>query len=477
MSDSTDLTLHRQLVEHFAAALDETVAAIRKELAEGKRPIGKGNEPRISYHDNGMPHLSDGSYFDHRGPLQYVDLLKRATDTTNPLFEPKFEQGRFSCVDALVDFIESNPNCAKSYQQINNTPEVSLTRILVELQLVHALNRFFQRYGDIAFAIDKHKPLLDPIFRGFFNERLDVTTVIPIALVKFDFARIRLAQDAYIFRMSEDLQKKRWSVKAYGANGHDGVVSAATHAFAITGWSWLNQPWFQMVQNLGAYTPALRDKVEELFAALRLVTGVSTGYAQELRLARGWTHLHTDQPPEVHAAGARRYPEEFDNFAWLRDDIPTISGDHMREIALVLGKMRSIENDRLVLALRRMNGALIRGEVADAILDATIALEILLSDGDSQSISYKLQMRAAALANLDTKGTGQAIRDDIKEIYDARSRIVHGGVRSRHKGAKTNTDQEMRDLSVTTLRKIIRVVLNNPKYLDPKKIDADLLIS
>ncbi len=36
----------------------------------------------------------------------------------------------------------------------------------------------------------------------------------------------------------------------------------------------------QMANALAGHTPLLRDRIEELFAALRLVTGVSTGYAQ-----------------------------------------------------------------------------------------------------------------------------------------------------------------------------------------------------
>ena len=477
MSDSTEPSLAHLLAAHFTAALEEVILAIRDELAAGRKPRGDRREPSISYGDNGMPRLSDGSNWEERGPLQYADLLEREVDPERPFNKIKFERGRFSQVDALSDFIQENPSCAKTYNiepQLKEESAFDLTRVVVEFQLQHAVNRFFQRFGNVSFDDHRRTLLLAPIFRGMFNERVRVTNVIPIALVKFDFSRMRLAPDAYIIRMSEGLQKKRWSVKAYGSSGHDGVVSAATHAFVITGWNWPNLPWLQMSSNLTAHTPALREKIEELFAALRLVTGASTGYAQELRLARGWTHLHVDQSPEVYAAGARRYSEEFDNFGWTRDDIATISREQMGEIATALRQIRSINDDRLSLASRRMNGAMIRSEAADAILDATIALEILLGDGDSQAVGYKLRIRAAALANFDEPGTGVEIGAAIKQIYEARSRIVHGALRKRQSG-KARLDQDDCDLAVKTLRRILRIVIKHSKYLNPKRIDADLL--
>lgn len=211
----------------------------------------------------------------------------------------------------------AHPNCAISLTLLSlaEAPSgLNFARIMIEIQLAHAANRFLQRYGGASYEGARRRALLMPILRGFFDRQLKVAAVIPIALVRFDFDRLRLTHDAYVIRMSEALQKRRWAVKAYGANGHEGVVAAATHAFVVTGWQWPNVPWMQMSANLAARGPALRDVIEELFAALRLTTGVATGYAQELRVARGWTHLHTDLPPEVHDAGARRYPKEFDDF-------------------------------------------------------------------------------------------------------------------------------------------------------------------
>ncbi|KQZ73071.1 hypothetical protein ASE06_11590 [Sphingopyxis sp. Root214] len=478
MTGSSDFTIAQKLVDHFSAAFEATVAAIHVELAAGKKPRGKRNHPKLDHRANGMPALSGGNSWDSDGGLQYADLLERESDSTNPFHRPRFEPGRFAEVDALIDFIRTNPGCSMNYAPeppAEGGISFDLTRVQIELQLAHAANRFFQRYGEVACDSRKRRAIMKPFIYGLFDDQLRVTNIIPIALVKFDFDRIRLAPDSYVIRMSDALQRARWAAKSYAANGHDGVVSAATHAFVLTGWHWPNQSWIAVIHDLAAHTPPLREKIEELFGALRLVTGVSTGFAQELRVARGWTHFHSDAPPEVFAAGARRYPEEFDNYGWMRDEIPVVTRDTMHEVAADLGRLRSIQDERFALALRRMNSAMIRSDVSDAILDSTIALEILLGDRAGEAINYKLKMRAAALANLETPGTGDAVRKAIGQTYDLRSRIVHGS-RGRN---RPNVEVDLaaaRRVALDTLRRILRIVAKYPHYLDPLRIDSELLL-
>lgn len=477
MKDDVDPELRRQLTELFDEALAAVIKAIRTELAKGRTPRQKTGEPSFTMRDNGMPSITNGSYYEERGPLQYADLLEPPPSPGGPFNTRKLEEGRFAEVDALVDFVMAHPDCAISLTPLSlaEAPSgLNFARIMIEIQLAHAANRFVQRYGGASYEGARRRALLLPILRGFFDRQLKVAAVIPIALVRFDFDRLRLTHDAYVIKMSEAFQKRRWAVKAYGANGHEGVVAAATHAFVVTGWRWPNLPWMQMSTNLAARTPALRDLIEELFAALRLTTGVATGYAQELRVARGWTHLHADLPPEVHDAGARRYPEEFDDFGWMREDLPTITREEMLAVSTVLARIRHAADERVELALRRLNGAMMRLDVADAVLDATIALEILLGDGDGQAIGYKLRLRAAALANLLDPGSGPAVSAAVKGTYEARSRIVHGV--GRKSKAKADDGAQVRETALGALRTVLRAILENPRFLTPARIDAELLI-
>ena len=76
MKDDVDPKLARQLTELFDEALGAVIRAIRAELAKGRTPRQKTGEPSLTMRDNGMPSLTNGSYYEERGPLQYADLLE-----------------------------------------------------------------------------------------------------------------------------------------------------------------------------------------------------------------------------------------------------------------------------------------------------------------------------------------------------------------------------------------------------------------
>lgn len=102
----------------------------------------------------------------------------------------------------------------------------------------------------------------------------------------------------------------------------------------------------------------------------------------------------------------------------------------MKAVAQTWAGLLAINDSRFALALRRFNAASTWDDPADVILDATIALEILLGDGDGQSISWKLRMRAAALIGIDADRSMMVeVRTAINNTYGVRSAIVHGGKR------------------------------------------------
>jgi len=114
-------------------------------------------------------------------------------------------------------------------------------------------------------------------------------------------------------------------------------------------------------------------------------------------------------------------------------------------------------------------------DVADAVLDARIALGILLGDGEGQAIGYKLRLRAAALANLVNPGRGTSVSVAVKETYEARSRIVRGiGRKSRAKN--TNGNADARETASCTLRTVMRAVLDHAGFLPPGRIEEELLV-
>ena len=122
-----------------------------------------------------------------------------------------------------------------------------------------------------------------------------------------------------------------------------------------------------------------------------------------------------------------------------------------------------------------------REDQEDAILDATIGLEILLSDGEAQEVTHKLGLRLAALSTLvpgyEEQAT-QVFHDVKKSIYPYRSAVVHGNDKRASKIGKTRAggaNTAVR-LAIQYLAMAVRAIAAHPQYLNPAAIDEDLLI-
>lgn len=466
----------RRLGELLLEAYNEAVAAILKHLEAGRKPSRVNRYPSFSSRDNEMPSLGDGVWGD--GPLEYSSLLDPPYGDDEVRRLGKFPPARFPAVAALVAFARENPEIAR-IRGVDLDPDEPFTKISIDLLIARAADVHFLRYGAVPVTASTRATVLKPLLKALFDTRLEIAILVPIALTRFDFDRLRLGPSSYIMRMSPGLQRARWRVKAYGANGHDQVLAAASHAFVLTGWGVPNSHWFGLAQTLSGLSSEARERIDALFAALRLETGIETGYAQEVRLARGWRHRHDYGLPEVHAAGARRYPEVFDDYGWNRQDLPLVTKAQMRGVAHLLDALEQAAGEQLGLATRRLNSAMVRSDLADAILDATIALEILLGDGDGQAISWKLRMRAAALAGIEGgHATATAMSDAIATVYATRSAIVHGGRRRRGNiDEHAERDLAAKRLAIDALRQVVKILARRPEYLDPRRIDSDLLMA
>jgi hypothetical protein len=78
------------------------------------------------------------------------------------------------------------------------------------------------------------------------------------------------------------------------------------------------------------------------------------------------------------------------------------------------------------VAIRRFNVFMDESEPEDKIMDAMISMEALyLYDSENAELSYRLSLRAACLLGRD-EGEKNYIRKLLKEVYDLRSKVVHG---------------------------------------------------
>ncbi|NGX97126.1 MAG: hypothetical protein G4V63_18475 [Candidatus Afipia apatlaquensis] len=458
-----------QYRELFEIAFFELHAAVLSHVNKPGQYVGAhGDYPKLSKLSSGFPAFGEFGFFDDNSPRHYVNAVK-PRGLMGLLDGIKRPTANFPAADELEAFLRTHDIGAR-----NDWPSDYL--------VCDAVERYLHLYG-LAAPIDRKKlnAVILPLLWGVTaREGLPLRLVAPIALTNIEVDHFQLNDSAYITRIPRRLQLARARMRTTGTGAEGMVVGAATHAFVSTGWSIDVEKVSEVYTSLNQVAENAIDAIDSFFGALRIVTGVETGYAQLLWVPRGWAQSYFCDLTPVFGKALRRYPNEFDNYGWSYQ-APSVSGRDLIEVRRIYRATVENESEAVWLALKRLNGCLTRSDAADAILDGTIGLELLLGDDQSQSLAYKLRMRAGALASLQHNGghTPSQVASKVKKLYEARSAIVHGRRKKGSKQASEPSDYrhaEDRKTASELLRFILDVLLTHPQYLQPSKIDDELLL-
>lgn len=394
-----------------------------------------------------------------------------------------------SDINSFVDFLEfvkSNEDLKsrfimQEWMEINDEKFVSIIDTLIYNVITNGIERYIHVYNSFEYKEDKAKKIIEEIQNFVFLDTLPVDIVIPILFVSFDFESYALSEAIEVRRLVDKEHLARCNIMSNNVSVHKSVLSSATHALVLKGWEVKNSNCtmdFNTLHNIRAYPI---DRINKFFASIRLVKNITTGYAQVFSLAKFWiNHCKADLPFAVGAT-TRSYLAIFEEYYWNIESVPLVRKTQMNRISKIYNLLLDSEKNSIALSVKRLNQCLVRDSEEDAVLDATIALETLLSDDGSQEMTHKLAMRIGALVNLDTnfgKSPEQAFRD-VKNIYAYRSAIVHGSKKlDKKRIIKLGDNQETTThfLAVEYLRFVLKVLLDNPKYQDPKLIDSELLL-
>jgi hypothetical protein len=300
-------------------------------------------------------------------------------------------------------------------------------------------------------------------------------------MTHFETDHFPLTETTYITRIPKRLQLARARMSTLGSGAVRMVVGAATHAFVSKDWNLEVEDIDSVHRSLSQSSSNVLDATDTFFSALRVATGISTGYAQVLWVPRRWALEYFCELTPIYGTTLRRYPSEYDNYGWVGRRGATVTAETLNEVRRIYRAAVSSQSEAIRLALSRLSGCLTRTDAADAILDGTIGLELLLGDDQNQSLSYKLRLRAAALALLhaDPAYPAAEVASKVKRLYEARSAIVHGRKKKPSKKASEPTDTTYANERLAAsdlLRFVLNVLLTNPIYQDPAKIDDGLLL-
>lgn len=451
------------------------------QAVETKKYIGHYcNWPQLSYRKNGLPDFSINS----QGPIQYTDCF-----TTRGGTEPLIVEDNITSFNNFVTFVEERPDLLERFYLQEWKENVrkndlfpDIHKFYIKSAIKNAIEKYVHKYQSFLYEDIKGKETIAPIINFIFNKKLSIDIIIPILFLDFDLDKFTINDDVEIVRIEDQLHLSRHNIKSYNISVHECVLSSATHALVLKNWSVPNAEnllRFDILYNPIAYPI---DLIEKFFGALRIATDVNTGYAQLLSSPIKWGHLHSKADlPDLIGATVRSYPNWFENYYWNLDSVPKVSMSDTEVIKDLFIKLMECKENSIDIAIKRLNTCLVRDTEEDSVLDATIALEALFSDGGTQEMTHKLAMRVAALSKLtdEFKNDPKQVFTDIKGIYSYRSAIVHGSKQLDNKRVIKIKEEKIsaHSVAIEYLRLSLKTLLQHPEYRNPTIIDDKLLLA
>lgn len=464
--------IESRLFELMAATVKEGLQCVQRLESENVYIGTHFRWPYLSSYDNGLPDISENLM---SGPVDYSDAFGIHSDR-------RIQVDDLATFQTLLEYAHSHERILRYYTPPGNkAPDEKLFKVKVLLLVSYLVDRYMHFYKGDDFSVEQLLSLYLPLEFGLLKDELPIDIVVPILFLKFDFNNVSLGADVAIERMKDDFQLARASKRAYGPGVHPSVLSSATHALVLKGWEFKNTTWWEVTQAYSEASAYPLHYVDRFFAALRISTGADTGYAQLLARPIGWAHDYAGYLPPVEGTSIRAYPTWFENYRWLHP-VPTLTTDNVSKVERLHSKLVQIEDNKLRLATQRLNRCFLRESEEDSILDATIAMEVLLSDDSRQEITHKLALRMAALLRLSPENDQTAVEvyRAIKRIYAYRSAVVHGSTevdRKREIAIGGRGKIPAVTAAVTYLRMALEVLTEHNEYLNPAKIDEQLLLA
>ena len=260
---------------------------------------------------------------------------------------------------------------------------------------------------------------------------------------------------------------------------HPDVAGAATHAFLFKNISFDNvdsDSIYNTLSDIDFYKNIINE-INFLFACLRIVCKVETGYCQLIARPIDWQSDFKADLIETFVISDKKYPTHFEDSGWNKK-YSLVDEKKCEEIKFLYNALRSSDNAfNCDLAVQRLNKASLNSPDDDAIIDTAIALESLLISSDAHGeINYKLATRVLLLHKFfPFPGfTPEGIISLCKKIYAFRSVIVHGNTKKvnnlRVVGIDGNNELTV-VVAIRLLQHVIQVRTSNKQISKAEDID------
>ncbi|RYY80589.1 MAG: hypothetical protein EOO69_01450 [Moraxellaceae bacterium] len=466
----------REKLNHLILeCIKEVFPILVDKIQKKKYILSYTNFPELTFAENGFPRIRK-NFWGNNSPKNFASLFSKYGG------EPDIDWKDIFTLKDLYHFIcKDNDllNYFGSHIQIE-IPDYNFDEISIQNFIGNILDFYIHSYG-YEFFEENFLSVIELRTNFAFLEKLPIIIYVPILFLNFEIEKYDLAEGVSIQRISDQLHLSRAEAKSNNIVVHDCVLDSATHALVIENYYIDNKDRdsYDCLYYKEAYPNVL---IQNFFSALRLVNDYKTGYAQIFSKSENWTSDFKENLLNVRGCSVREFPHEFEfNRYWLSNNFPIVNLDQLNKVKDLYGKLASNNHKSIPIALKRLNSCMLRQDEEDTVLDATIALEILLSDDGKTEMTHKLALRVTALSKLDSNisESPKDIFDKVKKVYAYRSGIVHGNKNlEKSKKIKIPNIVELKtvDVSISLLKMVLKVLLSHEKFLDAKKIDEELLL-
>lgn len=428
--------------------------------------------PSLSTFDSGWPNVTHSPLGSNVPHYQRVFGLK-ASDMT-PVGVDDIPTLR-----DLIAYARNNERLFEVLRLPNQPPsDDRLFTIQVGFIVWNVIDRVLHVYGN-EFTDADLEHVYSEYEMGLLERELPIDIVVPIALTPFAIdGAVAAGEDAVVERMSDDFQLARVPESQYGAGAAASpvVVGAATHAAVFSGYVIKNDNPTSLRWDLLRFYPL--ERIDRFFTALRIVTGLYTGYVQICMRPRGWARDWVPAlPPVIKGATGRRYPPWFDDWGWLAKPPEAVTPEQLRNVAEVDDQLAKAPT-QIALAGRRLSAAMLREHEDDSIIDLCIGLEAVLGDQSRMEITHKLALRTAAVLAAAKGAAPVEVFRHVKGIYAYRSAVVHGTAPAKKRQLPTADGGTVLavDAAQDFLSGVLRAVLARPEWRKPEAVDDALVV-
>jgi hypothetical protein len=474
-----------QLFALTCAITQDAMAFVEKRKASGGHIANHRDWPSLSWAEDGMPCFSfeDSGLPNYTGPFDgFAEVLAATGEGKREIYE----WGKKPAFQALLDYVESEPQIHKHFFPKSDAGEDSekpnFFKNSVEGFIRSLIEGYVHRFG---FTFDRAKFLQVYLPRETFmvEDQLPIEIWVPILHLAFGFDEIELTPDVSIRRMPEDFQLARARLFRASKEISPAVVEAATHALILKDYTLPNQGYLNTLGSFLNPSNTILQIINTFFAAMRMLIEATTGYGQILVVPVGWADSYVASLPGMEGVTLRRYPPDIKG--GFDRTIPTLRPQLLGIVGNLFSKILKLQEDptghRMQLAIRRLHNCFLREDEEDAILDATIGMELLLSDGGLE-ITHKLALRMAALSSTiqDYRHAPAAVFEHVKCIYALRAAVAHGDQRKANEAREIKLEDGPKistvKLATDYLAMAVRAIAQQPEYFTPHNIDRKLLL-